>query len=71
MNQYAKIFTDEDLEALKMESKPSEWDVSMEVVRRRVRNHAVIKYAKKVVEEQGIVPVFESPAFSELVKEAL
>jgi len=71
LNQYAKILTDKDLEALKKGSEPSEWDVSMEVVRRRVRSHAVIKYAKKVMEEQELVPDFEYPAFSELVRGAL
>jgi hypothetical protein len=71
INHYAEIFTEEDLEALKQGSNPSEWDVSMDGARRRVRSRAVIKYAKAVVKKQGIVPNFESPVFSELVGGAI
>ena len=70
MNDYAEIFTAEDLEVLKKATEPSEWDVSIEAVRRRLRSGAVIKYAKDVISQQGIVPDLRSPVFSELVRGA-
>ena len=67
INNYAGIFTEEDLKELKNNSKPSEWDVSMQTVRKRLRAGAVIKHAGHVINTQGIEPVFESEAFSKLI----
>jgi hypothetical protein len=67
INHYARIFTDEDLKELKNNPKPSEWNVSMQIVRRRLRAKAVIKHAGHVIETQGIDSVFESEAFSKLI----
>ena len=68
INNYAKIFPAEDLSGLKMASEPSDWNVSMQAVRRRLRAKAIIDYAKNVIEKQRIEPEFESSVFAELIK---
>lgn len=67
INSYAEIFTAEDLTELKAVSDPSTWNVSMEVLRRRLRASAIIDYAKKVIEKQGIQPELKSAVFAELL----
>lgn len=68
INEYAKIFTAEDLNALKVATEPSDWNASTEVRRRRLRAKAVVDYARNVIKEQRIEPEFESSVFAELIK---
>jgi len=68
IDAYAKIFTDQDLTALKLASDPAGWKVSMVEMRRRLRAKAVIDYAKDVIKRQGIEPEFASPVFNQLLK---
>ena len=68
IDNYAKIFTDQDLTALKIGSDPAGWNVSMVDIRRRLRAKPVIDYAKDVIKRQRIEPEFESPVFNQLLK---
>ena len=67
INHYAKIFTLEDLTALKNPTTSASSQDSPEVVRRRLRAKAVIEYAQDVIRRQGINPSFESRDFAALI----
>ena len=62
INQYAQIFTSEDLAALHAPTNLTNWQHSAEVVRRRLRARAIIKYAREVIRSENITPLLTSKA---------